>query len=90
MLLALLAKGDTFGQLGCHFGIGTETARRYVNEGIDALAALAPSPADALAASEEGLRLLLDGAWMSAWRCTRLATEAIRIRSTRQNTANTA
>ncbi|WKX73756.1 transposase family protein [Streptomyces sp. XD-27] len=52
MLLVFLAKGDTFEPLGCRFGIGTETARRYVNEGIDALAALPPPPtlADALAA----------------------------------------
>ncbi|MFB6436531.1 transposase family protein [Streptomyces sp. NPDC056411] len=47
VLLAFLAKGDTFEQLGCHFRIGAETARRYVNEGIDALAALGPSMADA-------------------------------------------
>ncbi|MCW7983788.1 hypothetical protein XF35_00095 [Streptomyces platensis subsp. clarensis] len=73
-----LAKGDTFERLGCRFGIGTENARRYVNEGIDALAAPAPSLADALAASGEGWRLLLNGALMSAmsaWRCTGLATE---------------
>ncbi|MEU8917330.1 transposase family protein [Streptomyces nigrescens] len=76
MLLAFLAKGDTFEQLGCHFGIGTETARRYVNEGIDALAAPAPSLSDALAASGEERRLLLDGALMSAWRCISPATEA--------------
>ncbi|AZS70204.1 hypothetical protein DDE74_03940 [Streptomyces lydicus] len=90
MLLAFLAKGDTFEQLGCHFGIGTETARRYVNEGIDALAAPASSLADALAASGEERRLLLDGALMSAWRCTSLATEATRIRSTPRARAATA
>ncbi|MYT14745.1 MULTISPECIES: hypothetical protein [unclassified Streptomyces] len=50
----------------------------YVNEGIDALAAPTLSLADALAASGEGRRLLLNGALMSAmsaWRCTGLATE---------------
>ncbi|USA04411.1 hypothetical protein NCG97_33505 [Streptomyces lydicamycinicus] len=52
---AFLATGDTFEQLGCHFGIGTKTARRYANEGIAALAA-----------SGETQRLLLDGAVMSA------------------------
>lgn len=74
MLLAFLATGDTFEQLGCHFGIGTEAARHYVNEGIDALAAPAPSLADALATSGEERRLLLHGALMSAWRCTSLTT----------------
>jgi hypothetical protein len=50
---AFLATGDTFEQLGCHFGIGTETARRnrYVMAGIEARAAPAPGLADALAAS---------------------------------------
>ncbi|MEU9124761.1 hypothetical protein AB0C96_33755 [Streptomyces sp. NPDC048506] len=76
MLLVFLAKGDTFEQLGCHFGIGTETARRHVNEGIDTLAALAPNLADALASSGEERRLLRDGALMSAWRRTSPATEA--------------
>ncbi|MCR8573696.1 hypothetical protein [Streptomyces sp. Isolate_219] len=71
-----LPKDDTFEQLGCRFGIGTETTRRYVNDSIDALAAPAPSLADALAASGEEWRLLLNGALMSAWRCTGLATEA--------------
>jgi hypothetical protein len=47
MVLVYLAKGDTFAQLGAHFGVSTDTAWRYVNEGIDVLAARAPNLADA-------------------------------------------
>jgi len=76
VVLVYLAKGDTFAQLGAHFGIGTETARRYVNEGIDALAPQAPTLADAIDASGEERRLLLDGTLIPLWRCAAVATEA--------------
>ncbi|MBW1604763.1 transposase [Streptomyces sp. JJ66] len=75
VLLVFLAKGDTFAELGAHFGIGTETARRYVNEGIDALAPLAPTLTEAIDASGESRRLLLDGTLIPLWRCDTLATE---------------
>ncbi|MDK1475313.1 transposase family protein [Streptomyces sp. 549] len=75
VLLVFLAKGDTFAQLGEHFGIGTETARRYVNEGIEALAPLAPTLTDALEAAGPERRLLLDGTLIPAWRCGALSTD---------------
>ncbi|WP_171169635.1 hypothetical protein [Streptomyces sp. I05A-00742] len=57
------------------FGLGTETARRCLNEGIHAFAVPAPSLAHALATSGEERRLLLGGFLMSAWRCTSPAPE---------------
>lgn len=75
VLLVFFARGETFAQLGAHFGIGNETARRYVNEGIEALAPLAPTLAQALQASGEHRRLLLDGTLIPTWRCAALATE---------------
>jgi DDE superfamily endonuclease len=76
MVLVRMAKGDTFAQLGAHFGVATDTAWRYVNEGVDALDALAPTLREALAASHEERRLLLDGTLLPTWRCDSLATEA--------------
>ncbi|MGQ5597281.1 transposase family protein [Streptomyces sp. ESR1.13] len=76
VLLVYLAKGDTFAQLGGHFGIGPETARRYVNEGLQALAPLAPTLADGLDAAGPERRLLLDSTLIPTWRCAALATEA--------------
>ncbi|MDK1477088.1 transposase family protein [Streptomyces sp. 549] len=75
MVLVYLAKGDTFAQLGAHFGVSTDTAWRYVNEGIDVLAAHAPDLSDAVTASGTRRRLLLDGTLIRTWRCAGLATE---------------
>jgi hypothetical protein len=75
MLLVWLAKGDTFAQLGAHFGVATDTAWRYVNEGMEALAPLAPSLTDALEAAGPARRLLLDGTLVPTWRCASLTTE---------------
>jgi predicted phage tail protein len=53
-----MAKGDTFEQLGKHFGTSTDTAWGYANEAAEALAALTPTLEQALAASGERRRLL--------------------------------
>jgi hypothetical protein len=76
MVLVWMAKGDTFAQLAAHFGTSTDTAWRYVNEGVEALAPLSPTLEEALAASGEQRRLLLDGTLIPTWRCTSLGTEA--------------
>ncbi|MBW1601822.1 transposase family protein [Streptomyces sp. JJ66] len=89
MLLVWLAKGDTFAQLGAHFGVSTDPAWRYVNEGIAALAPLAPTPPDGLQAAGPGRRLLLDGTLIPTWRCAAQATEATPTRSTTPSTATT-
>ncbi|MFJ4487434.1 transposase family protein [Streptomyces diastaticus] len=75
MVLVWMAKGDTFAQLAAHFGVATDTAWRYVNEGLDALAPLAPTLEEALAASGEERRLLLDGTLIPTCCCAAVATE---------------
>lgn len=75
MLLVWFAKGDTFAQLATHFGVCTDTAWRYVTEGIDALAVLAPTLHEALQAAGTERRLLLDGTLIPTWRCAGVATE---------------
>ena len=42
LALVWLRDGDTFAQLGRHFGISTDTAWRYAHEAVDALAGHAP------------------------------------------------
>ena len=42
LVLACLRKGETFADLAAGFGVGTTTARRYVNEAVALLAARAP------------------------------------------------
>ncbi len=42
LVLAYLRKGETFDELAAGFGIGRTTARRYVNEVVELLAARAP------------------------------------------------
>ncbi|MFD7547874.1 transposase family protein [Streptomyces sp. NPDC059816] len=75
MVLVWMAKGDTLAQLAAHFGVATDTAWRYVNEGLDALAPLTPTLEQALSASGEERRPLLDGTLIPTRRCTAVATE---------------
>ncbi|GAA2934315.1 transposase family protein [Streptomyces thioluteus] len=75
MVLVHLANGDAFARLGTHFGVSTDTAWRYVNEGIDVLSAHAPTLADAVQAAGPRRRLLLDGTLIRTWRCAAQATE---------------
>lgn len=74
MVLVWLAKGDTYAQLAAHFGVSTDTAWRYVGEGIEVLAARAPGLEATIEAAGEDRRLLLDGTLIPTWRCTALAT----------------
>jgi hypothetical protein len=74
MLLVWSAKGDTFAQLGAHFGVATDTAWRYIYEALEAVEPLAPSLTDALAAAGPRRRLLLDGTLVPTWRCASLST----------------
>lgn len=48
LALAHLRCGDTYAQLAAGFGIGIATVYRYVRESVDVLAALAPTPAEAM------------------------------------------
>ena len=63
-------KGD-IRRLGAGFGLGQSTAYRYLNEGIDVLAAQAPDLREALGqAVEDGLAYLTpDGKAVAAGRC---------------------
>ncbi|WP_093801566.1 transposase family protein [Streptomyces sp. Wb2n-11] len=72
--LVRMTKGDTFEQLGKHFGTSIDTAWRYVDEAVEALAALTPTLEQVLAASGERRRPLLDGTLIPAWRRTTVAT----------------
>lgn len=42
LVLAHLNKGETYNALAGGFGVGTTTVFRYVREGVDVLAAVAP------------------------------------------------
>jgi len=48
LVLAHLRKGETYTALAGGFGIGTTTVFRYVREGVDVLAAVAPTVDEAL------------------------------------------
>jgi hypothetical protein len=48
LALAHLRCGDTYAQLAAGFGIGIATVYRYIREAVEALAALAPSLAEAM------------------------------------------
>ena len=50
--LVFLRTGATVAEIAVSFGIGTETARRYANEAVAVLAALAPSLSQAVAVAE--------------------------------------
>jgi len=69
LTLVWLRDGDTFAQLGSHFGISTDTAWRYATEAMSALSALAPSLTDALREAGPARRMILDGTLISTVRC---------------------
>jgi hypothetical protein len=75
LFLVFLHTGDGFAQLGAHFGIGTQTAWRYIDDTITALAPLAPSLSEAINAAGPERRLLLDGTLIPTWRCASIGTE---------------
>jgi DDE superfamily endonuclease/Helix-turn-helix of DDE superfamily endonuclease len=69
LALVWLRDGDSFEQLGRHFGISTDTAWRYATETMRALAAHAPTLAEALREAGPERRMILDGTLIPTWRC---------------------
>ncbi|WP_285628937.1 transposase family protein [Kineosporia sp. NBRC 101677] len=61
LVLAYLRKGETYADLACGFGIGIRTVYRYVREGIDLLAAMAPTLAQAIEVAQGKAFVILDG-----------------------------
>ncbi|ANZ21598.1 Helix-turn-helix of DDE superfamily endonuclease [Streptomyces noursei ATCC 11455] len=61
LVLAYLRCGDTYARLAAGFAIGTATVCRYVHEGIDVLAALAPTLQQAMETAAGKAFVILDG-----------------------------
>ena len=61
LALAHLRSGDTRAQLAAGFGIGIATDHRYIREAVEALAALAPSLAEATKKIRTKAFVILDG-----------------------------
>lgn len=51
LTLVHLRNGQPYAQLAAGFGVGTTTAYRYITEAVNLLAALAPTPAEAVRAA---------------------------------------
>lgn len=69
LTLVWLRDGDTFAQLGAHFGVSTDTAWRYCTEAVLALAEHAPDLATALRDGGLERRMILDGTLIPIHRC---------------------
>ena len=65
LVLAHLRKGETYTALAGGFGVGTTTVFRYVREGIDVLAAVAPTLDQALDVARRKAFVILDGTLLS-------------------------
>ncbi|GGO57284.1 IS5 family transposase [Streptomyces daqingensis] len=61
LVLAHLRSGHTYAQLAAGFGVGTTTAYRYIAEAVEALAALAPTLAEAMKTASTKAFVMLDG-----------------------------
>ncbi len=61
LVLAHLNKGETYTALASGFGVGTTTVFRYVREGVDVLAATAPTLDEALDLARGKAFVILDG-----------------------------
>ena len=61
LVLAYLNKGETYTALAAGFGVGTATVFRYVREGVDVLAAVAPTLNEALDLARRKAFVILDG-----------------------------
>ncbi len=60
-MLVHLRKDETLPALAAGFGVSTATARRYVDETLDVLAAWAPGLHEALTGLGEGGHVIVDG-----------------------------
>ena len=65
LVLAHVNKGETYAALAGGFGVGTTTVFRYVREGVDVLAALAPTLDEALERARRKAYVILDGTLLS-------------------------
>ncbi|NYV78653.1 transposase family protein, partial [Streptomyces sp. UH6] len=61
LALAHLRCGDTYAQLAAGFDIGIATVHRYIREAVEALAAIAPSLAEAMKTIRTKAFVILDG-----------------------------
>ncbi len=61
LVLAHLRKGETYTALARGFGVGTTTVYRYIHEGLDVLAAAAPTLEQALDVARRKAFVILDG-----------------------------
>ncbi len=61
LVLAHLRKGETYRDLAEGFGIGTSTVYRYLREGLELLAAMAPTLDEAIAVARRKAFVILDG-----------------------------
>ena len=61
LVLAHLRKGETYRDLAEGFGIGTSTVYRYLREGLELLAAMAPTLEQAIAVAQRKAFVILDG-----------------------------
>jgi hypothetical protein len=65
LVLAHLRKGETYTALAGGFGVGTTTVFRYVREGVNILAAVAPTLDQALDVARRKAFVILDGTLLS-------------------------
>ena len=61
LVVAHLRKGETYRDLAEGFGIGTSTVYRYLREGLELLAAMAPTLDEAIALARRKAFVILDG-----------------------------
>ncbi len=61
LVVAHLRKGETYRDLAEGFGIGTSTVYRYLREGLELLAAMAPTLDEAVAVAQRKAFVILDG-----------------------------
>jgi transposase-like protein len=61
LVLAHLRTGETYSDLAAGFTIGTSTVYRYLREGIELLAAMAPTLDEAITVAQHKAFVVLDG-----------------------------
>ena len=61
LVVAHLRKGETYRDLAEGFEIGTSTVYRYLREGLELLAAMAPTLEEAIAVARRKAFVILDG-----------------------------